>query len=134
MNKLLLFSAVMLLGLSLVACSSKDSENIETLQQEVESLKPIVTATPTPAPTPTTAPTAIPINRESRQSLEAPTVEPKEPPKRRSDYEISEVANLTQLRASPSPRPIAIKPLERILLKAETEVRLIKPPMVSINK
>ena len=99
MNKLLLFSAVMLLGLSLVACSSKDSENIETLQQEVESLKPIVTATPTPTPTPTTAPTAIPINRESRQSLEAPTVEPKEPPKRRSDYEISEVANLTHYPA-----------------------------------
>ena len=43
-------------------------------------------------------------------------------------------AKRTQVRASPSSRLMAIRPLERILLKAESRVRLMKPPVVSISR
>ena len=44
------------------------------------------------------------------------------------------IDNRTQVSASPSSKPMAIKPLERMLLNAERRVRLMKPPWVSINK
>ena len=42
-------------------------------------------------------------------------------------------AKRTQVRASPSTRSMAIKPLERMLAKADRRVRLIVPPLVSIT-
>ena len=43
-------------------------------------------------------------------------------------------ARRTQVRASPSSSEIAIRPLERMLAKAESRVRLMYPPLVSITR
>ena len=42
-------------------------------------------------------------------------------------------ASRTQRRSSPSSREMAIRPLARMLAKAERRVRLMKPPLVSIT-
>ena len=44
------------------------------------------------------------------------------------------VDNLTQVKASPSSRLIAIKPFERTFEKADSGVLFINPALVSINK